>query len=221
MQQEIPAAVSSTWQSARKQAARIPAKIWIILWAFLIAAVFMALHTAFSDKSASLRLKVQHAFRSAQLTVWLDGERAFSGKLTGSQKKKFGLLPDSIQGTMSQILPLSSGKHLVRVEVISSDGASQEESITGDFSRNGERTLAITARRGDLLLNWQGENIPLTEAEAASTPGWIGRYASTFFLTIAGSIISALTGFALRELPGQIRARRASAPKAESVAAGR
>jgi hypothetical protein len=221
MQQDIPAAVSSTWQSARRQAARIPTKIWIILWVFLVAAVFMALHTALSDKSASLRLKVQHAFRNAQLTVWLDGERAFSGKLTGSPKKKFGLLPDSIQGSMSQILPLSSGKHLVRVQVIASDGSSQEESITGDFSRNSERTLAVTARRGDLLLNWQGENIPLTEAEASSTPGWIGRYASTLFLTIAGSIISALTGFALRELPGQIRARQAAAPKAESIAAGR
>jgi hypothetical protein len=221
MQQDIAAAVSSTWQSARRQAARIPTKIWIILWAFLVAAVFMALHTALSDKSASLRLKVQHAFRNAQLTVWLDGERAFSGKLSGSPKKKFGLLPDSIQGSMSQILPLSSGKHLVRVQVIASDGSSRDESITGDFSRNSERTLAVTARRGDLLLNWQGENIPLTEAEASSTPGWIGRYASTLFLTIAGSIISALTGFALRELPGQIRARQAAAPKAESIAAGR
>ena len=221
MQQDTPAAVSSTWQGARKQAARIPTKIWIVLWAFLAAAVFMALHTALSDKSASLRLKVQHAFRNAQLTVWLDGERAFSGKLTGAPNKKFGLLPDSIQGNMSQILPLSSGKHLVRVQVIASDGSSQEESITGDFSRNSERTLAVTARRGDLLLNWQGENIPLTEAEASSTPGWIGRYASTLFLTIAGSMISALTGFALRELPGQIRARQEAAPKAESIAGGR
>ena len=218
MQQEIPAVVSSSWQSARKQAARIPTKVWIILWAFLVAAVFMALHTALSDKSASLRLKVQHAFRSAQITVWLDGEKSFSGKLTGSAKKKFGLLPDSVQGSMSQILPLTSGKHLVRVEVISSDGTSEQDTITGEFTRNSERTLAITARHGDLLLNWQGENIPLTEAEASSTPGWIGRYASTLFLTIAGSIISALTGFAVRELPGHIRARQADASKAESAA---
>jgi hypothetical protein len=160
MQQDIPAAVSSTWQRVRKQATRIPIKVWIILCAFLLAAVFTALDTALTDKSASLRLKVQHAFPSTQRTVWLDGERAFSGKLTGSPKKKFGLLPDSIQGSMSQILPLSSGNHLLRVEVISSDGSSHQETLTGEFSRNSERTLAITARHGDLVLNWQGENAP-------------------------------------------------------------
>src|ERR1700758_2136919 len=135
---DIPAALSSALQSARKQAARIPTKVWIVLWMFLIAAVLMALHTALSDKRASLRLKVQHGFRSAQLSVWLDGDRAYSGRLSGSPKKKFGLLLDSIQGSMSQILPLSSGKHLIRVEVVSSDGSSQEETITGDFVRNNE-----------------------------------------------------------------------------------
>src|SRR5437868_8400602 len=88
----IPEVVSSAWQRGRKQAARIPTKVWFVLWMFLIAAVLMALHTAFSDKSASLRLKVQHGFRSAQMTVWVDGEQAYTGKLTGSPKKKFGVL---------------------------------------------------------------------------------------------------------------------------------
>ena len=32
---------------------------------------------------------MQHGFRSAQMTVWVDGEQAYSGKLTGSTKKKF------------------------------------------------------------------------------------------------------------------------------------
>jgi hypothetical protein len=219
MQQEIPAAVFSTWQSARKQAARIPAKVWLILWAFLIAAVFTAFHTALSDKSASLRLKVQHSFRSAQIAVFVDGELAYSGKLTGSPRKKFGLIPDSIQGTLSQVVSLSSGKHVIRVQVTSSDGSVQEDSTSSDFARNSERILSVSARRGIVFATWQGDNSLVTEA--ASTPSWIGRYASTLFLTMAGSIISALTGFALRELPGQIRARQAGAAKTESVAAGR
>ncbi|PYX96376.1 MAG: hypothetical protein DMG71_06080 [Acidobacteria bacterium] len=214
----IPGVVSSAWQRGRKQAARIPTKIWIVLWMFLIAAVLMALHTAFSDKSASLRLKVQHGFRSAQMTVWVDGEQAYTGKLTGSPKKKFGVLPtDSVQGNTSQVVPLSSGKHVIRVQVVAADGSEQEDSSSGDFVRNGERILAVAARRGSVFLTWQGDNTALTEA---SNTAWLGRYASTLFLTMAGSIISALSGFAIRELPGHIRARQVEAPKVESAAAG-
>jgi len=40
-------------------------------------------------------------------------------------------------------------------------------------------------------------------------------------LTILGSIISALTGFALRELPPYLRARQAQSAQIESSAAGR
>lgn len=214
----IPASVSSSWQRVRRQAARIPTKVWVVLWMFLVAAVFMALHTAFSDKSASLRLKIQHNFRNAQITVWVDGEQAYSGKLTGSPKKKFGLLPtDSVQGNTSQVVPLSSGMHVVRVQVVSPDGTEQEDSTTAEFMRHGERILAVTAHPGTVFLTWQGENTIVAESSSAS---WMGRYASTLFLTMAGSIISALTGFAIRELPGQIRARQAEAAKVESAAAG-
>jgi hypothetical protein len=211
--------VSSAWQRARRHAARVPVKVWVVLWMFLIAAVLMALHTAFSDKSASLRLKVQHNFRSAQMSVWVDGEAAYSGKLMGSPKKKFGVLPtDSVQGNSSQVVPLSSGKHVIRVQVVSADGSEQEDSTSADFARNGERILAVTARRGTVFLTWQGENTVLSEASSGSA--WFGRYAATLFLTMAGSIISGLTGFAIRELPGHIRARQAEAVKVESAAAG-
>lgn len=214
----IPEVVSSAWQRGRKQAARIPTKVWVVLWMFLIAAVLMALHTAFSAKTASLRLKVQHGFRSAQMTVWVDGEQEYSGKLTGSTKKKFGVLPtDAVQGNTSQVLPLTSGKHVIRVQVVSADGSEQEDSSSGEFARNGERILAVTARRGSVFLTWQGDNTAVTEA---SNTAWLSRYASTLFLTMAGSIISALSGFAIRELPGHIRARRVEAPKVESAAAG-
>jgi hypothetical protein len=204
---------------ARRHAARVPAKLWVLIWMFLIAAVLMALHTAFSDKSASLRLKVQHNFRSAQMSVWVDGEPAYSGKLTGTPKKKFGVLPtDAVQGNTSQVIPLSAGKHVVRVEVVSADGSEQEDSTSADFARNGERILAVTARRGSVFLTWQGESTVLSQPSSGSA--WFARYASTLFLTMAGSIISALTGFAVRELPGHIRARQVEAPKVESAIAG-
>jgi len=52
----------------------------------------MALHTAFFAKDATLRLKVQHGFRSAQLSIWVDGDRVYSESLSGSTRKKFGLI---------------------------------------------------------------------------------------------------------------------------------
>ena len=65
---------------------------------FFLAAILMALHTALSGKDASLHLTVQHSFRSANLSLWIDGDLAYSGALKGSIKKKFGLIPSSVQG---------------------------------------------------------------------------------------------------------------------------
>ncbi len=209
---ELRVQAAVLWQKARALAVRVPTKAWIVLGFFLIAALLMAVHTALSAKDASLRLKLQHSLHSAQLSLWIDGDRAYSGKITGSVRKRFGLIPDSLQGSLSETLPIASGKHQVRVRVASDDGSVQEDTISGEFARNSQRTLSVTARRDDLSLNWQGASSGL--AEASSESGWLGRYASTLLLTIAGSIISALAGYAIKELPGQIRARQSATPKA-------
>jgi hypothetical protein len=201
---------------ARECLAHMPTNVRIILGLFLLAAVLMAAHAALSTKDASLHLKLQHDFRSADLSVWIDGDLAYSGKLKGALKRKFGLLPESVQGSLSQIVPVSSGTHQVRLRIVSEDGSAQEDNITGDFARNTERELSVSARRSALSLGWQATNT----AGPSSSPGWFTHYASTLFLTIAGSIISALTGFALRELPAHIRARQTDAPKAQSTTAG-
>ncbi len=119
---EIRAHAAALWQKARVRAARVPVKAWFVLGLFLLSAVLMAAYTAFAGRDASLRLKVQHSLRSAQLSVWVDGDLAYSGKLTGSARKKFGLIPDSMQGSLSETLPVSSGTHQVRVRVASDDG---------------------------------------------------------------------------------------------------
>jgi hypothetical protein len=59
----------------------------------LVAALLMAIYTALTAKDANLHLKLQRGFHDAQLSVWVDGDLAFSGKVTGSTKKKFGLIP--------------------------------------------------------------------------------------------------------------------------------
>ena len=203
------------WEKLRASVARIPTA-WVILGLFLLAAVLMAIHTSFAAKDSSLRVKVQHSLRGGQLYVWVDGDLAYSGRLTGYTKKKFGLLPESVQGSLSETLAVPSGKHQVRVRVASDSGAVQEDTIMGEFVTNSQRTLSISARLDDVALSWQGGgnvsagSVPV---EPAAGIGWMARYAGTLILTAAGSIISAVTGYAIREVPAYIRARQGDAPR--------
>jgi hypothetical protein len=100
------------------------------------------------------------------------------------------------------------------VRASSEDGTVQEDTIVGDFTRHSQRTLSASARRSDLSLSWQGANAPTPDSDPGAT--WFSKYASSLFLTAAGSIISALTGFALKEIPNQLRARQSAATKPEA-----
>jgi hypothetical protein len=204
------------YEQSRARLARLPVQARIILGLFLLAAIPMALHTASSGKDASLHLSLQHGFRSADLSLWVDGDLAYSGKLRGSTKKKFGLIPGSVYGRLSEIVPVSAGTHQIRVRVKSEDGSTQQDTLTGDFARNSERELSVSARPNGLSLAWQATNA----SGPSSGSGWFARYAGALCLTIGGSIISAITGFALRELPGHIRAHQSDEPKVQSTAAG-
>ena len=200
------------WRKIQVQVRTLPLKAWLVLALFLVAALFMGLHTAFAAKDSTLHLKVQHGFRSALLSVWIDGELTYSSKLTGSMKKKLGLIPDSVQGNLAQTISLPSGNRELRIRVETPDGSVQEQTVGAEFVRNGERTLVVIARRTDFSMNWQ--DLPVQVAESASTLGRMARYTSTLLLTAAGSIISAITGYAIRELPKQIGSRQAETPKA-------
>ena len=155
--EQLLAKAGSLYQQARLGIERVPVKVRVLLGLFLVAALLMAIHTALTAKDANLHLKLQHNFRDAQLSVWVDGDLAFSGKVTGSTKKRFGLIPtDSVQGSSSQIIPVRSGQHSVRVRIEPDDAAMQEDSTSGDFARNTERELLVSARRSSLSLSWQG-----------------------------------------------------------------
>jgi hypothetical protein len=211
---QLRAKAGSLYQQARLGVERVPVKARVLLGLFLVAALLMAIHTAFTAKDANLHLKLQHGFRDAQLSVWVDGDLAFSGKVTGSAKKKFGLIPtDSVQGSLSQVIPVRSGQHNIRVRIEPDDAAMQEDSTSGDFARNTERELLVSARRNSLSLSWQ--RIGSAPVETSSSFAWISRYAGSLFLTLAGSIMSALAGYAIRELPARFRSTSDATPKAE------
>src|SRR6266852_4216880 len=197
-----------------QRAAGIPVNARIMFGLFLAAGVLMAIHTAFTAKDASLHLKLQHDFRDAQVSAWVDDDLAYSGRITGSTKKRFGLIPtDSVQGNLSQIIPVRSGQHNIRLRIEPDDAAMQEDSISGDFFNHTERDLTVSARHSGLSISWQGTGT--TRVEASANFGWLSQYAGSLFLTITGSIISALAGYAIKELPARFRSSSDSAPNTE------
>ena len=192
----------------------LPLKARIILGLFLFAAMFMAIYTALTAKDASLHLKLQHDFRTAQVSVWVDNDLAYSGTITGSTKKKFGLIStDSVQGNLSQIIPVRSGQHNIRLRIEPDDATMQEDAIRGDFPDHTERDLAVSARHSGLSLSWQGTRS--ASVESSSSFGWLSEYAGSFILTITGSIVSALAGYAIKELPIRLRSASSAAPKTD------
>lgn len=210
---------TAAWcKHAEAQLARVPVKLQVIGALLLLAGFFTAVYTAIGNRDSTLRLKVQHSFRSGEMQVFIDDDRFYSGKLIGASKKKL-LFGESVQGNLSETLQVPSGSHRIRVRMASDDGTVQEDSINGDFARNSGRTLLVTARHSDIGLNWQGALASPPDPPPASS-GWFTRYASTLLLTAAGSIISALTGYAVRELPGHLRARQTAGNKFPDGTAG-
>ena len=215
---ELRAGTESLRRQAREQLAKVPLTVQVVAAFFLVAVLLMGIYTAIASRDATMRLKVQHSFRSAQLQVWVDDSTVYSGHLVGSARKKFGLLPE-VQGSFSETLAVPAGSHRVKVRVTADDGTIQEDTIEAEFSRNTQRTLSVLAHRGGVSLNVQGSVAGSTPEPPPASSSWFTRYAGTLMLTAAGSIISALTGYAVRELPGHLRARQAGAsqsPKAEA-----
>ena len=162
-----------------------------------------------AGRSASLKVQMQHSFRSAQVSVWVDGDLACSEHLTGSQRRRFGLLPAGIGGNFSRLVQVSSGRHTVKVRVTSDEDYDNTGSITGDFPADSEISLQVRPRSsGDLDMNWQG----MSTMPDDSGPAWYVKYAGSLLMTAVGSLVSAVMAYVVRELPNLLR--RTSAPKA-------
>ena len=202
-----------TAQPGRRSVGMVAGKVWILLLLFLLAAVLMVVHTTLTAKDSRLHLKLQHGFHSAKFSLWVDQDLAYSGRVSGSVKKRFGLIPtDSVQGSLSEIIPVRSGQHTIRVRIEPQDAATQEDTISGSFSANHESDLSVSARQSALMLAWAGTANATTELPTSF--GWLSRYGGSLLLTLAGSIMSALTGYAIRELPGRLRSTSERASRA-------
>jgi len=153
--------------------------------------------------SAALQLVCRHDFRSAEMTISVDGEVVHTEALTGSVRKVFGVL-EKTEGTYVRTLSVSAGRHVVAVRM-RAPGFDRTRSIEGEFSRGRESTLSVDAGRS-LSLAWRGTAAGGSAVEAASaSPSW-ARYAGSIMMTILGSILSASIGVFVQDF---LRARKA------------
>ena len=197
------------WPQFSEFRRRLP--LWTQISAGVLVCMLMlaALHSIFFGRGSVLHLRVQHGFASADIGVFVDDDSVYSGKLTGTMKKKYVVFGNTMQGALTQEIRVSSGSHRIRVQLTSSDGRVQQDSVTADFARNSDRTLLVNARRGDLDLEWIGGSAPAaSDSSPAPTSGGLSHYGTTIFMSIAGSIMSALTGYAIRQVPGYLKSRQ-------------
>ena len=218
---------TSACETLRRRVQTAPRQAYVAAGLCLLVVLLVGLHTAFSQKTAILRVHVQHSFRAAHMDVLVDDETTYSGKLTGVPHKKFGLLPEGIQGSSLQSIPVTPGPHRISVRVVGDDGSNHVDNSAAKFVKGSERELLVNARHTDLRTTWAGDSDAVSASLAPtpldSQPSWLKHYASALFLTVAGSIVSALCGYAIREVPGWLRNRtlEQKPPVTETAPAGR
>lgn len=94
----------------------------------------------------------EHPFRSATLSISVDGKPAHEEQLTGGRKFPFG----SAHGTISDATRLSPGSHVVEVHVVSErDHYDQTQTIDGQFQEDEVKKLEIKFVARVLQLSWK------------------------------------------------------------------
>ncbi len=161
-----------------------------------------------TGKSATLKLTCVHNLRSGEISVWTDDQLVYSGKLSSTTRKRFGLFGSrtpllggkSGSVTFSKTLRVPDGPHKLRIQVVG-DGYDQSRSIPVDFGADTQSTVSINALSRTLQVSWKDTHF---EPVSAETP-WYMRYAKALFITLFGSIISALMGMVVKEILEKLR----------------
>jgi hypothetical protein len=173
----------------------------------LIAAIF-AVYAAVPAEQARLQIICQHSFRSAQLSVLVDGSVVYSSNVNAASKKRLGILPKGQSGPeiFSKVIDVPTGKHVVQVRMSApGEGFDQARSAAADFMPDRESILQINAtRRNTLAVNFEGAASSTTTAAAStasSTPDShpLPRNGITIVFSILGTMLSASISFLVQE----------------------
>jgi hypothetical protein len=185
---------------------RIPAKARLPLLAAVVVLITLAVYASLSSGPAILNVVCHHNFRSAELSIAIDGKQSYSGEIFGSEKKRLGvgILGKQVEGNFSRSLHLPYGEHVVQVH-LSSNGFDQTKRYGVNLSRGKDATLVITAQRGGLTLAYQGAPVSASHQQDSSA-SYLDSLRSVF-LTALGTVLSASIGFVVTEF---LKSRKAA-----------
>ncbi len=170
----------------------------------LIAAIF-AVYAAVPAEQAHLQIICQHSFRSAQLSVLVDGSVVYSSNVNVASKKRLGILPKGQSGPeiFSKLIDVPTGKHVVQVRMSAPDeGFDQARSAAADFTSDRESILQVNAtRRNALAVNFDGATTSAVATNSSSTPDShpLPRNGITIVFSILGTMLSASISFLVQE----------------------
>ena len=191
------------WAQVSNAVRRLSPKARFALSLAFLATLLLGVSAFVFLPSATLKLVCRHDFRSADLTVSIDGEVVHSETVTGAPVRKWFGVVEKTEGSYTTTLPVSSGRHVVGVR-LRSTGFDRTRTIPGEFSRGQESTLSVDTGR-DLSLAWRNTGSGANAAEPASSVPWL-KYTGSILMTIFGSIVSASIGVLVQDF---LRSRKA------------
>jgi len=106
---------------------------------------------------ATVNLAVQHQFRDATLSVWVDDKLVLTRPLHGGTQKRLVVF-SGIRGVDSQTLQIPAGKHVLRVRALSADRTIDlSRTVAADFIGGADKSLQVTIDKHNTVmrLSWQ------------------------------------------------------------------
>ena len=107
-------------------------------------------HKTASDQSdARLRVDIEHQFREANASIWLDHELVYERTLQGMAKSRALLFRRTV-GTQSDTLRVPAGTHVLSVRIRApAAGYDENRTLTVRLAANQEQTLRIICNKKD------------------------------------------------------------------------
>ena len=94
--------------------------------------------------ASSLELAVQHQFREATLSLWVDETLALTRPLRGGSQKHLAVFK-SVHGNASETVQLRAGPHTLRLRAQSADqSVDLSKTISAEFANGDDKTLHVT-----------------------------------------------------------------------------
>ncbi len=196
----VPAA-----QSPQKPNAALSALKRVPKWAYMAAIsviLIIAIFTVYSfltSEPAKLRIVYQHNFRSADISVVVDGTVVYSDTVSGGSKRRFGIL-DKTGASLARTVGVPTGTHAVQVHVrAAGDGFDQAKVSYAEFTATSDNVLRITSlKRGGLNLAFEGGAVSKAPGLDPDSKPYSKSVFSVFF-SVLGTMLSASVSFMVQE----------------------